>query len=185
VFGNENPTGPAGRFLGGGRRPAFMRSRTGLADTHPDPMEYMGNLFDVAILIGVGFLVLALTGFGLNELLSKDTVTIVKNPGQPNMEIITKQGSRIERLKATNEQAQGTGIPVGTVYRLKDGSMVWVPGTASTAPEGSVPASEAAPVPQGTLPAPQGTVPTPQPTTPLPQGGTAAPQPAPLGDTNP
>jgi len=167
VFGNETPTGPAGRFLGGGRRPAFMRSRTGLADTHPDPMEYMGNLFDVAILIGVGFLVLSLTGFGLNELLSQDTVTLVKNPGQPNMEIITKQGSRIERLKTTNEQAQGSGIPVGTVYRLKDGSMVWVPGGSAAAPEGALPATSTAPVPQGMAPAPQGTVPTPGTTLPF------------------
>jgi len=145
-----------------------MRSRTGLTDTHPDPMAYMGNLFDVAILIGVGFLILSLTGFGLNELLSDDTVTLVKNPGQPNMEIITKQGSRIERLKTTEEQAQGTGIPVGTVYRLRDGSMVWVPGGSAVPPEGAVPATSTAPVPQGTIPAPQGTVPAPQNIAPAP-----------------
>lgn len=140
MFGTETPSGPAGRFLGGGRRPAFMRSRTGLGDTQPDPMEYMGNLFDVAILVGVGFLILAMTGFGLNELLSDETVTIVKNPGSPNMEIITKQGQRIDRLKSTGQQAQGTGVPVGTVYRLKDGRMVWVPGAeANGAPQGAAP----------------------------------------------
>jgi hypothetical protein len=143
MFGSRSEPSPTGRFLTGGRRLTFMRTRLGLADDHQDPMEYMGNLFDVAILIGVGFLVLALTGFGLNELLSKDTVTIVKNPGQANMEIITKQGQRIERLKQTEAQAQGSGIPVGTVYRLKDGSMVWVPG-------GETPAQDAAPVSGGT-----------------------------------
>ena len=58
------------------------------------------------------------------------------------MEIITKQGQRIDRLKSTEDQAQGTGIPVGTVYRLKDGRMVWVPGEGATAPEGSVPATQ-------------------------------------------
>ena len=175
MFGTETPSGPAGRFLGGGRRLAFMHSRTGLGDTQPDPLEYMGNLFDVAILIGVGFLVLAMTGFGLNELLSDETVTIVKNPGTKNMEIITKQGQRIDRLKSTSAQAQGSGIPVGTVYRLKDGRMVWVPGEGETAPEG------AAPVPQESVPGvtpgapatPPGTV--PSPSTPLPSWGTTTP----------
>ena len=88
----------------------------------------MGNLFDVAILIGVGFMIVALTGFGLTELLSDEQLTIVKNPGTPQMEIITKQGAKIERLKSTDEQAQGPGAAVGTVYRLRDGRMVWVPG---------------------------------------------------------
>lgn len=123
-------------------------------------MESLGNLFDVAILIGVGFLILALTGFGLNELLSEDTVTIVKNPGQPNMEIITKQGSRIERLKTTNEQAQGTGIAIGTVYRLKDGSTVWVPGNMQAAPEGGV--AEPQPLPESDVPAPDAGITDPQ-----------------------
>lgn len=99
----------------------------------------MGNLFDVAILIGVGFMVVALTGFGLTELLSDDQLTIVKNPGTPQMEIITKQGSKIERLKSTDEQAQGPGSAVGTVYRLRDGRMVWVPGDDTPAQELEVP----------------------------------------------
>jgi len=141
-----------------------MRSRTGLGDNQPDPLEYMGNLFDVAILIGVGFLILAMTGFGLNELLSDETVTIVKNPGTPDMEIITKSGQRIDRLKSTTQQAQGTGIPVGTVYRLKDGRMVWVPGASTVAPAGAVPAPQAT-VP-GTVPAPQ--TPAPGTTPPFP-----------------
>jgi len=144
MFGNETPSGPAGRFLSSGRRLAFMRSRTGLGDTQPDPMEYMGNLFDVAILVGVGFLILAMTGFGLNELLSDETVTIVKNPGTAGMEIITKEGQRIDRMKSTSAQAQGTGIAVGTVYRLKDGRMVWVPGDSAAAPEGSLPTTQGA-----------------------------------------
>ncbi len=180
MFGNETPSGPAGQFLSKGRRLAFMRSRSGLGDTQPDPLSSMGNLFDVAILIGVGFLVLAMTGFGLNELLSDETVTIVKNPGTADMEIITKQGQRIDRLKSTDDQAQGTGIPVGTVYRLKDGRMVWVPGESAATPDGSLPATQGA-VPgavPGTTPSTQpGTVPgsmpgavpgTPQPVTPTP-----------------
>lgn len=137
-----------------------MRSHHELADSHADPMEGMGNLFDVAILLGVGFMVVALSGFGLQEILSDEQVTIVKNPGTPQMEIITKQGAKIERLKSTDEQAQGPGSAVGTVYRLRDGRMVWVPGTETTTGE-SAPA-EIVPgdvVPEQT--APIGTVPDP------------------------
>lgn len=126
---------PARRFLGTGQHPELMHGHDGLADTHPDPMESMGNLFDVAILIGVGFMIVALSGFGLQEILSEEQVTIVKNPGTANMEIITKKGSTIERLKSTDQAAQGTGTAVGTVYRLRDGQMIWVPGNSADATE--------------------------------------------------
>ena len=107
----------------------MLRRRSNvLSDDHGDPMESMGNLFDVAILIGVGFLIVALSGFGLGELLSSEDVTLVKNPGTSEMELIRKQGSKIERLKTTDETAEGVGTPIGTVYRLADGQVVWVPG---------------------------------------------------------
>jgi len=109
----------------------FMRKNADLGDNHDDPMAYMGNLFDVAILIGVGFMIVALSGFGLKELISKQDVTIVKNPGTAQMEIITKVNGEIKTLKQTPQQAQGTGTAVGTVFQLADGRMVWVPGTAA------------------------------------------------------
>jgi hypothetical protein len=91
-------------------------------------MSAMGNLFDVAMLIGVGFLIVSLTSFGLKELVSKSEVTIVKNPGRPDMELITKSKSgEIRRLKGSGRQAEGEGAAVGTVYRLNNGQMVWVP----------------------------------------------------------
>lgn len=94
-------------------------------------MSMMGNLFDVATLIGVGFLIVAMTGFGLKEMLSGEDVTIVKNPGTRSMELITKTDGKIERLKATDKTAQGVGEEIGTVYRLEDGSVVWVQGEES------------------------------------------------------
>lgn len=101
-----------------------------LADNGGDPMESLGNLFDIGVLIGVGLLVFALSGLGLNEMLSKDKLTIVKNPGTAQMEIITKQGGSIKRLRAGGNTAAGTGTPVGTVFQLGDGRMIWVPDPA-------------------------------------------------------
>lgn len=96
-------------------------------DSHGDPMESMGNLFDVAVLIAVGFLIVALSGFGLSELVTSQDITLVKNPGTPQMEIIRKHGETIERLKASDQTAEGMGTAIGTVYRLEDGQVIWVP----------------------------------------------------------
>ena len=98
-------------------------------------MEAMGNLFDVAVLIGVGFLIMALSSFGLNELIGKDDVTIVKNPGTSKMTMIRRQNGKIERLKSSDQQAQGQGAAIGTVYRLSDGRVIWSPN--SPAPTGN------------------------------------------------
>jgi hypothetical protein len=111
---------------------AYMgRKRLMLADRNGDPMESMGNLFDVAVLLGVGFLIMALSGIGMSDYLSKDKMTIVKNPGAANMEIITKEGNKVTRLKTTGQEAEGAGTAIGTVYKLQDGSIVWVPGTSA------------------------------------------------------
>ena len=110
---------------------SFMRRRHLLNPVHhEDPMATMGNLFDIAILMGVGLLIMALSSFGLSDLLSTDDTTIVKNPGKSNMEITTRQGGKITRLKQTGNKSEGPGTPVGTVYRLQSGEMVWVPGAA-------------------------------------------------------
>jgi hypothetical protein len=98
---------------------------------HEDPMATMGNLFDVAILMGVGLLIFALTSFGLGDLLSNADTTIVKNPGKPDMSIITRKGGKITRLQQTGQTSEGPGTPVGTVYRLQSGEMVWVPDSAT------------------------------------------------------
>jgi len=118
-----------------GRPPAaagstFMRRRR-LSHPihHEDPMSMMGNLFDIALLIGIGLLVMALSSFGLNDLLTNADTTIVKNPGTPDMEIVTRKGGKITRLKQTGEQTEGPGTAIGTVYRLQTGEMIWVPST--------------------------------------------------------
>ena len=112
---------------------SLMKRERALRDTHADPMEAMGNLLDITFLLAVGFLVVALSGFGLSEMLSQENMTIVKNPGARNMEIISRQDGKIRKLKATDTQITGVGTPVGTVYQLQDGRMVWVPGAQSGA----------------------------------------------------
>jgi hypothetical protein len=114
------------------RKRSFMRRRRLLHSIHhEDPMATMGNLFDIAILLGVGLLIMALSSYGLSDLLSNADTTLVKNPGKPNMEIITRKGGKITRLKQTGKQTEGPGTPVGTVYQLQSGEMIWVPDAPS------------------------------------------------------
>jgi hypothetical protein len=109
---------------------SFMRrNRLSHPIHNEDPMSMMGNLFDIALLIGIGLLVMALSSFGLNDLLTNADTTIVKNPGTPNMEIVTRKGGKITRLKQTGQQTEGPGTAIGTVYRLNTGEMIWVPTT--------------------------------------------------------
>ncbi|NTU71486.1 MAG: DUF2149 domain-containing protein [Coriobacteriia bacterium] len=116
------------RRLSGGSGGTFMRHRRLSHPIHQeDPMSMMGNLFDIALLIGIGLLIMALSSFGLNDLLTNADTTIVKNPGTPNMEIVTRKGGKITRLKQTGVQTEGPGTAVGTVYRLQSGEMIWVP----------------------------------------------------------
>jgi hypothetical protein len=69
------------------------------------------------------------TSYHLPELITPDQdVTIVKNPGEPTMEVIVKSGETIETLNmsetAIEEDVIGT---VGTIYEMKGGGMIYVP----------------------------------------------------------
>ena len=105
-----------------------------MPDRNGDPLDGLANLFDAAILIGIGFMIFALSSFGLRELVTgKSDLTIVKNPGTASMEIITKTKGKIERMTTSKETAQGRGTAIGVVYRLEDGRVVWVPGGSAPA----------------------------------------------------
>jgi hypothetical protein len=88
------------------------------------------NLFDASMVLVVAML-LALVGKGsladVTARLSQHDVTIVTNPGKPDMEMIIKRGNKIEKLKASKEQGRGAGQRLGTAYRLDSGEVIYVP----------------------------------------------------------
>jgi len=115
-------------LAGSGAQGSYMRRRVTLVpDRNGDPMDALTNLFDVAMLIGVGMLIMSLSSFGLGDLLASDDVTIVKDPGQEGMEMVIKKDGVIERFSDTEAQAAGLGAAIGTVYRLESGEVIWVP----------------------------------------------------------
>ena len=128
----------------------MRRRRVGTADRNGDPLDGIVNLFDVAIVLAVGFLVAALTAAGVSGLLTNDNMTIVTNPGTPQMQVIVKEGDQITKLDMqTGAQVEGLGTLIGSFYKLADGTVVYVP-AGETAPSGATPVPGATPTPGAT-----------------------------------
>jgi len=96
------------------------------SDRAGDPLDGLVNLFDLAIILAVAFLLAALSSFKLTPLLGQQDVTVVTNPGTPEQTIVVKHGGQITTLQTTGHRVEGRGVPVGTVYRLADGRLVYV-----------------------------------------------------------
>ena len=95
-----------------------------------DPMSVVGNLFDVAMVFAVALMVALVTRFNMTEMFSKEDFTIVKNPGKENMEIITKEGQKINRYTPSENQDQNQGRKgkkVGVAYELENGEIIYIP----------------------------------------------------------
>ena len=94
-----------------------------------NPMNSVGNVFDVAMVFSVALLVALVLSFNISELLTDQDVTIVKNPGKENMQIITKVNDTYEIMEINAEEEIGGGIGdiLGTAYRLEDGRVIYVP----------------------------------------------------------
>ena len=95
-----------------------------------DPISSVANLFDVAMVFAFSLMIAMVTFMNLTEMLFEDSVTIVKNPGESNMEIIRKDGQRIERYtaaEAAGGSPEGRGRRVGTAYQLESGEIIYIP----------------------------------------------------------
>ena len=94
-----------------------------------DPMSVVSNLFDVAMVFAVALMVALVTRYNMTEMFSKEDFTIVKNPGTPDMEIITKEGEQINRYTPSEEQNSDNklGRRVGIAYELENGEIIYIP----------------------------------------------------------
>jgi hypothetical protein len=120
----------------------MRRRRIGTADRNGDPLDGIVNLWDVAIVLAVGFLVAALSAAGITGLLTSDNMTIVTNPGTKDMQVVVKEGDQIKKLDmSSGAQVQGVGTLLGSFYTLADGTVVYVP-SGSTPPSGTSPSGE-------------------------------------------
>ena len=93
-----------------------------------DPLGGVANLVDVAMVFAVALLLALVLSYNVPELLTPDSsVTIVKNPGDPNMQVIIKDMDKIEILNMTEKISGGQGTKMGSAYQLESGVVVYVP----------------------------------------------------------
>ncbi len=92
-------------------------------------MSVVSNLFDVAMVFAVALMVALVSRYNMTEMFSQEDFTMVKNPGKDNMEIITKEGDKINRYTPSDDQNQSgnKGKRVGTAYQLESGDIIYVP----------------------------------------------------------
>ena len=104
------------------------RSRLSHDGEDDDPMSVVSNLFDVAMVFALALMVALVSRYNMTEMFSKDNFTMVKNPGKENMEIITKDGQKINRYTPSEDQSKKSGNKgkkVGIAYQLENGEIIY------------------------------------------------------------
>lgn len=94
-----------------------------------DPITGVANLFDVAMVFSVALIVAMVSFMNMTDFFTSQDMTIVKNPGKENMEIIRKNGKKIEKYKASevSSKSNGKGRKIGTAYELENGEIIYIP----------------------------------------------------------
>jgi hypothetical protein len=108
----------------------MRRSQKYLMQEENDPISGLANLFDVGMVFAVALMVALVTRLQISELLTDEKTTIVKNPGQDNMEIIVKDGPTITKYSADNTSASvggKKGKRVGIAWELENGEIIYIP----------------------------------------------------------
>lgn len=82
-----------------------------------DPLDGLVNLFDVGMILAIAFLI---AGLGLTLNLKSEKFE-ARNQARSGKE-------RVLENPAGGPKASGRGVPVGQVYRLPDGKLVYVKG---------------------------------------------------------
>ena len=110
-----------------------MRSRLKRPDDHldvaeDDPMAGVSNLFDLSLVFIVSLILVLFTVYQMQEFFDPNSeFTMVKTNADGMQEVIRKKGREIEAYKVTQQSLKGQGDRLGVAYRLKDGSIIYVP----------------------------------------------------------
>jgi hypothetical protein len=107
-------------------------------DRAGDPLDGLVNMFDLGIVLAVAFLLAALSALKLTGVLTGQNYAVIGKNGSGQQTIVVKQGDHLQVTHLTGRQVAGQGAPVGTVYRLRDGRLVYVTRqpTTTTSPAG-------------------------------------------------
>lgn len=98
-------------------------------EDNSDPLSVIVNLFDVAMVFAVALMIAMVMHMNMTEIFTQEDYTIVKNPGKENMEIITKEGNKINKYTPSEDKSttEKKGRKVGIAYELENGEIIYVP----------------------------------------------------------
>ncbi len=117
------------------RRRSLLRGGIGSDSDEMDPLGFLINLFDVALVFALALMIALVSNLKMADLLTSKDFTVVKNPGKADMEIITREGGKVSRYVAGDAPAGSRqGQRVGTAYRLESGEIVYVPEEGASVP---------------------------------------------------
>ncbi len=91
-----------------------------------DPILSVVNLIDIFLVVIAALLITVAQNPMINPF-NKQDITVITDPGKPSMEIMVKKGEKVERFKASGAIGSGDGEKAGVAYKMKDGSIVYVP----------------------------------------------------------
>lgn len=91
-----------------------------------DPILSVVNIIDIFLVIIAALLITVARNPMLNAF-NKQDVTVITDAGKTSMEMIVKKGEKIERYQSSGNIGSGDGEKAGVAYRMKDGSIIYVP----------------------------------------------------------
>ncbi len=94
-------------------------------DEELNPILSVVNIVDVFLVL-IAALLISIASNPLSPF-GSDNVTIIKNAGTPEMEMIIKDGKTITQYKSSGEIGKGKGARAGVAYKMDDGSIIYVP----------------------------------------------------------
>ena len=108
----------------------MKRNRLLYDEPDDNPLAMLTNLFDVAMVFAVALMVAIVVHFNMSEIFTKEDFTMVKNPGTDQMEIIIKEGNKINKYTPSENDSHSVGSKgrrVGSAYQLENGEIIYIP----------------------------------------------------------
>jgi hypothetical protein len=91
-----------------------------------DPILSVVNLIDIFLVI-IAALLITMAQNPLLNVFSRQDVTVIVDAGKPSMQMLIREGKKIEKYQTRGDIGQGEGERAGIAYRMKDGSIIYVP----------------------------------------------------------
>ncbi len=95
-----------------------------------DPILSVVNLIDIFLVV-IAALLLTMAKNPVLQMMQSDNVTVISDAGTASMQMLVKQGDKVERFRSNGKMGDGEGTRAGVAYRMQDGSVVYVPEAAA------------------------------------------------------